>query len=76
MLKSGAFVLGAGSGVSSATPKFIISTILETSFLIFVGKVDGNGFPTRFRLHRYIARANSGKCNWPDLVVSARVLQM
>jgi len=60
-LKSGAFVLGGSSGVSSTTPKLIMSTMLETSFLILSGKVAGSGLPTIFRLHRYIASANSGK---------------
>jgi hypothetical protein len=42
--------------------------------LILSGRVDGIGFPTSARLHRYIARANSGKWSCPDFVVSARVL--
>jgi hypothetical protein len=46
---------------SSAMLKLIISTILETSFLMFSGSVAGSGFPVSFRLHRYMARANSGK---------------
>jgi len=53
--------------------KLIISTMLETSFLTFSGNVDGSAFPVNFRLQRYMARANSGKCSWPDLVVSASV---
>jgi hypothetical protein len=73
-LKSGAFVLAGACGASSSTAKLIISTILETSFFIFSGRVEGSCFPTSFRLHRYIARANSGKCSCPDRVVSARVL--
>lgn len=52
----------------------MISTMLETSFCIFSGRLAGKSFPTSFRLHRYIARANSGKRSWPDLVVSDRVL--
>jgi hypothetical protein len=74
MLKSGALALGAEVGASSATPKFIISTMLETSFLIFSGSVEGSDFPTSFRLQRYMAKANSGKCSCPDLVVSASTL--
>jgi hypothetical protein len=73
-LKSGAFVLAGAGGASSSTAKLIISTMLETSFFIFSGRVEGSCFPTSFRLHRYIARANSGKCSCPDRVVSARVL--
>ena len=51
----------------------MISTILDTSFAIFSGNDDGKDLPTSFRLHRYIARANSGKSSWPDFVVSERV---
>lgn len=76
ILKSGAFVRGAGSGPSSAAPKLMISTMLVTSFLMFSGNVAGNCFPTSFKLQRYIARANSGKCSCPDRVVSARVLKL
>lgn len=75
-MKSGAVVRGAGSGASSTTLKLIISTILDTSFFMLSGRTEGNCFPTSFRLQRYIARANSGKCSWPDLVVSARVLPL
>lgn len=75
ILKSGALLFGAvGSGPSSAMLKLIISTILETSFRIFSGRTEGNDLPVIFRLHKYIARANSGKWSCPDRVVSARVL--
>lgn len=51
-----------------------MSTILETSFEIFSGNTGGKSFPTSRRLHRYMARANSGKRSWPDFVVSDRTL--
>ena len=72
-MKFGAFVFGAGAGAASATAKEMISTMLETSFLIFSGKVDGISFPVSFRLHKYIDNANSGKSSCPDLVVSESV---
>ena len=76
--KLGALLAAVGSVLltpSSAMLKLMMSTMLETSFLILLGSVDGNDLPVSFMLQRYIARANSGKCNWPDRVVSARVLQ-
>jgi hypothetical protein len=42
--------------------------------LMFWGRLEGTDFPVSFKLQRYMARANSGKCSWPDFVVSARVL--
>ena len=74
-LKSGAFVRGGAVGLSSGTPNEIMSTMLPTSFAIFSGSAAGRSFPTSLRLHRYIARANSGKRSCPDLVVSERTLQ-
>jgi hypothetical protein len=75
MLKSGAFVVGVDDSVlSSATAKFIISTILETSFLILSGSTEGKDLPTSFKLQRYMASANSGNSSCPERVVSARVL--
>ena len=59
---------------SSATPNEIMSTMLETSFLTRSGSELGRSLPVNFRLHRYMARANSGKRSWPDLVVSESVL--
>ena len=47
-----------------------MSTIDETSFLTLSGSVIGTSFPVNFRLHRYIASANSGKSSCPDFVVS------
>lgn len=73
-VKSGIPGLLGRSGTSSTTPKFMISTMLDTSFLMLSGRDDGNDLPTSFKLQRYIARANSGKSSCPDLVVSARVL--
>ena len=32
--------------------------------------------PVSLRLHKYMARANSGKRSWPDLVVSESVLSL
>lgn len=52
----------------------MISTMLDTSFAIFSGKLCGKSFPTSLRLHRYIAKANSGKSSWPDFVVSDSTL--
>lgn len=72
--KLGAFDLGGAWGRSSGTPNEMISTILETSFEIFSGNIGGKSFPTSRRLHRYMARANSGKRSWPDFVVSDRTL--
>src|SRR4051812_8549743 len=59
--------------MSSATPKEKISTMLETSFLTLSGRTAGRSLPVSFRLHRYMARANSGNRSWPDLVVSDKV---
>lgn len=52
----------------------MISTMLETSFRMRSGNEPGIVLPTRARLHRYMASANSGNMRRPDLVVSARVL--
>ena len=60
-LKLGALLRGGAAGRSSGTPNEMMSTILETSFIIFSGKLCGNSFPTSFRLQRYMAKANSGK---------------
>ena len=73
-LKFGALFREAGGGLSSGTPKEMMSTMLDTSFLIRSGNVDGRLWPFNFRLQRYIARANSGKRSCPDLVVSDNVL--
>jgi hypothetical protein len=59
---------------SSGTPKEIMSTMLETSFLTRSGRELGISLPVNLKLHRYIARANSGNRSCPDLVVSDRVL--
>lgn len=75
-LKFGALLWGITCGRSSGTPNEIMSTILDTSFAIFSGRLAGKSFPTSFRLQRYIARANSGNRSWPDLVVSDRVLAL
>ena len=72
--KLGALLLTRADGALSATPKEMISTMLDTSFKIRSGSADGSSFPTSLRLHRYMATANSGKSNCPDLVVSERVL--
>lgn len=74
MSKLGAFVRAGGGGAESGTPKEMISTILDTSFLTTSGSAGGIFFPWRLRLQRYIANANSGKSNCPDLVVSASCL--
>src|SRR6266566_4204624 len=73
--KSGAALVGPEPlSPSSTILKLMISTILETSFFTFSGRLEGKDFPVSFRLQRYIARANSGKCSCPDRVVSASVL--
>ena len=72
--KLGAFVRGGAEGRSSGTPNDMMSTILDTSFAIFSGTLAGSCFPTSLRLHRYMARANSGKRSCPDFVVSDRTL--
>lgn len=72
--KFGALLRVGGWGRSSGTPKDIISTILDTSFAMRSGSVCGRSFPTSLKLQRYIARANSGKSNCPDLVVSDSTL--
>ncbi len=74
-LKSGALRREAGGGLSSGTPKEMMSTMLDTSFLIVSGRVDGRLWPFSLRLQRYIARANSGKRSCPDFVVSDNVLE-
>ena len=66
--------LFAPDGASSAILKLIMSTMLDTSFLILSGSDDGSIFPVNFKLHRYMARANSGKYSCPARVVSAKVL--
>lgn len=60
-LKLGALLRVGAAGRSSGTPNEMMSTILETSFIILSGKLCGNSFPTSFRLQRYMAKANSGK---------------
>lgn len=72
--KLGALVRGGADGLSSGTPKDIMSTILDTSFAIFSGRLAGSCLPTSLRLQRYMARANSGKRSWPDFVVSESTL--
>lgn len=69
----GTFVLG-GSGWVSGTVNEIMSTMLETSFLIVSGREGGRSLPVIFKLQRYIASANSGKNSFPDLVVSDKTL--
>ena len=69
----GALLGGAGLSVSG-TPKEMMSTMLETSFLMRSGRTSGNSFFVNRRLQRYIARANSGKKRDPDLVVSDSTL--
>ena len=61
---------GTAGGASSTAPNEMISTILNTSFLTFSGSDVGRGFPVNLRLHKYIARANSGNKSCPDFVVS------
>lgn len=58
----------------SGTVKEIMSTMLETSFLIVSGREGGRSLPVIFKLQRYIANANSGKNSFPDLVVSDKTL--
>ena len=74
-LKLEALPRDAGGGLSSGTLKEMISTMLDTSFFKCSGNVDGRLWPFSLRLQRYIARANSGKSNCPDLVVSDNVLK-
>jgi len=74
-LKLGALPREAVGGLSSGTPNEMMSTMLDTSFLIRSGNVDGILWPFSLRLQRYIARANSGKRSCPDLVVSDNVLK-
>jgi hypothetical protein len=74
-LNLGALLDGVGRlDGSSGTPNDIMSTMLDTSFFTRSGSVFGRSFPVNFRLHRYIASANSGNMSWPDLVVSDKVL--
>lgn len=49
--------------------------MLETSLATFSGRTCGKFLPTSFKLHKYIARANSGNRSWPDFVVSERTLK-
>src|SRR3954466_6571156 len=72
--KFGTLVRGADWGLSSSTLNEIMSTILETSFFTFSGRVAGRSFPVSLRLQRYIASANSGNSSWPDFVVSESIL--
>lgn len=73
--KFGTFVRGGGCGRSSGTEKDMISTMLETSFAILSGKLFGRSLFVSRKLQRYIANANSGKNNRPDLVVSDKTLK-
>jgi hypothetical protein len=50
-----------------------MSTMDDTSFLTFSGRVDGSSPPVNLILQRYIARANSGKSSCPDFVVSDKI---
>lgn len=61
-------------GAVSAALKEMMSTMLDTSFLICSGRDDGKLFPFMRKLQRYMASANSGNMRWPDLVVSASTL--
>jgi hypothetical protein len=61
VLISGAEEELAPGALSSATLKLMISTMLETSFLMFSGRLGGSCLPVSFKLHRYMASANSGK---------------
>ena len=73
--KFGTFVRdGTVGGLSSGTPNDIMSTMLETSFAILSGSFCGKSLPTIFKLHKYMAKANSGNRSCPDLVVSDRTL--
>lgn len=72
--KFGTFVLVTGSGCVSGTWNEIISTMLDTSFLILSGSTVGRSLPVIFKLHKYIAKANSGKNSLPDLVESDKIL--
>lgn len=65
--------LFAPDGASSTILKLIMSTMLDTSFLMLSGREDGSIFPVSFKLHKYIASANSGKYSCPARVVSANV---
>ena len=65
---------GPLAGALSGIPKDMISTILDTSLDIFSGILSGMSFPVSFRLHRYMASANSGKRSLPDFVVSESCL--
>ena len=70
-------ILGRGvslDGALSGTPKEMMSTMLETSFIILSGILSGRSLPVSLRLHKYIANANSGKRSCPDFVVSERCL--
>jgi hypothetical protein len=50
----------SGNGYCTAGP-FMISTRLETSYLMLSGSDKGSGLPTGFILQRYMANAISGK---------------
>lgn len=52
-----------------------MSTMLETSLRIFSGNCPGRSLPVSFKLHRYMANANSGKSSCPDFVVSESILR-
>ena len=63
-VQSGAVLGGAElEPPSSATLKLMMSTMLDTSFLILPGRLDGSDLPVNLRLQRYMAKANSGKCS-------------
>lgn len=61
LVKSGALVAAPELLSSSVILKLIMSTILDTSFLMLSGRLPGIALPTSFKLQRYIANANSGK---------------
>ncbi|KAJ6259956.1 LOW QUALITY PROTEIN: hypothetical protein Dda_5600 [Drechslerella dactyloides] len=64
----GTFVRRACSGAVSGMAKEMMSTILETSFKIFSGRVVGRPWPDRATLQSHMATANSGNIRWPDFV--------
>ena len=73
--KLGMLVRGVSrDGALSGTAKEMMSTMLETSFMIFSGILSGRSLPVSLRLHKYIANANSGNRSFPDFVVSDKCL--
>ena len=67
---SGISVRGSANGRSTGVANRMLLIKLDTSLYIRLGRVAGRSLPEISKLHKYRARANSGKRRYPDFVVS------